>query len=260
MKYEKILAGLRDWLRQYIDSFDRSIEDVRVNFELKRDHSLRVCAEMRQIAVSLKMTPDEIALAEIMALLHDVGRFEQYHRYRSYMDNDEIDHGNMGVAVLRDLNPLHELPEEERELVIAAVGAHNKLNIPDNIVGRGRHFTRMLRDADKLDIWKVVLEFYRSDRSNPAVKLHLHEDHDLSPTVYNAIMAGKLADKRDMRCLCDFQATQLAWVYDLNFPWTLQCVKQRRYLQQVISCMKPSPEADRIYSRAVAYLHGQSQD
>jgi len=256
MNRSELLPGLRQWFQDYIRSFDRSDADVLRNFNLKEHHSYRVCDEIVAIARSLNMDAEDTALAEIAALFHDVGRFEQFFRYRTFMDPASEDHCALGVRVLHELRPLAVLAPEDEQMVIRAVAAHGQRNIPPSYQGRERHITMMLRDADKLDIWRIVIDYYRAPIPDPTIKLGLSDELTVSPKVFRDLLDHRVADKHDLRTVSDFQLCQTAWVYDLNFPWSRRAVRERGYLCTMSRVMAPLPEVHTIYGRAQAYLYG----
>ncbi len=46
-------------------------------------------------------------------------------------------------------------------------------------------------------------------------------------------MAGRIVKNSDIRCVDDFKLLQLAWVFDLNFSYSLYQFEQRKYLELV---------------------------
>ena len=66
----------------YTNSYDLS------NFNIKRkvDHSLRVMELCKIIAENLNLDVEDIKLAELIGLLHDIGRFEQMKVYNTFND------------------------------------------------------------------------------------------------------------------------------------------------------------------------------
>ena len=40
-------------------------------------------------------------IAEAVALLHDVGRFEQYKRYGTFNDRKSVNHAALGVEIMK---------------------------------------------------------------------------------------------------------------------------------------------------------------
>jgi len=68
---------------EYTKNYD--INDGKV--ALKVAHILRVSELSRKIAISLNLSQEDIQLAELIGLLHDIGRFEQIKRYNTFIDN-----------------------------------------------------------------------------------------------------------------------------------------------------------------------------
>ena len=150
---------IKQWLENYIASFDRSDPFTASNLDLKREHTFRVCEETDIIAAGLELNETDAAIAGFCALLHDVGRFEQFRRYRTFADNVSVDHGDFGCQIIAQHGLLDALEEEHRKLIMDAVGHHNKITISDELPERSRFFSPQLRDAAKQDNWKIVFVY-----------------------------------------------------------------------------------------------------
>ena len=59
--------------QEYVDSFDKTQNGIR----LKNAHTYRVADLIKTLAESISFSDEEIELAELIGLLHDIGRFEQ---------------------------------------------------------------------------------------------------------------------------------------------------------------------------------------
>lgn len=257
MKAKAVLERLNPLVQSYINSFPQEDADVQKNFLLKREHTARVCEEMRFLAGKLRLDTHESALAEICALLHDIGRFEQYHKYRTFMDPISEDHAEMGLKVIDKHSFLKGLSENDRSLVRDAILNHNRVRIDPALERRSRFFTQMIRDADKLDIWGIVINHYKSNVKNDAVMLNLSQDNTISEKVFADLMAGKMAKKEDFRTVNDFKMNQIAWIYDLNFNCSLERARNRRYLQELFAYLDSNiPGVTKFYCRAQAFVYG----
>ena len=73
--------------------------------KLKIDHTYRVAALCARIAQSLALPPEDVDLAWLSGILHDVGRFEQLRRYNTFIDAQSVSHAALSVAVLFDEGP-----------------------------------------------------------------------------------------------------------------------------------------------------------
>ena len=105
-----ILAQMQRWFLEYARSFYSGDEDVQAHICLKEAHTARVCDRMGQLSDSLRLTPEQDAIARLVALFHDVGRFRQYTQYRTFNDFRSEDHACLGVRILRETGVLAELP------------------------------------------------------------------------------------------------------------------------------------------------------
>ena len=60
---------------------------IRDRVKLKIDHTYRVAALCARIAQSLALPPEDVDLAWLSGILHDVGRFEQLRRYNTFIED-----------------------------------------------------------------------------------------------------------------------------------------------------------------------------
>ena len=154
------LERLKGWFSGYCRSFLHGQPENNRNFALKEKHTSLVCANMNILADSLMLHNNERQTAQAIALFHDVGRFEQYRRYSTFRDDMSVNHASLGVRVLAEERVLENIAEVERQTIFRAVTLHNVFRIPAAIDNRGLLFIRMIRDADKLDIWRLFAEYY----------------------------------------------------------------------------------------------------
>ena len=183
-------------------------------------------------------------LAEAVALLHDIGRFPQYHRYRTFKDSSSVNHAVLGAELLARAQVLDKLPADEQDVVMSAVRLHNVFTIPPELRGEYSLHLKLIRDADKLDIWRVFNEFYRlpeQDRAS-AVSLGFPDVPECSPDVLAALSRRELVDLAMVQSLNDFKLLQLSWVYDLNFAASFTILRTRGYIDGLVATLPPREE------------------
>ncbi len=238
------LMCLEQWFKSYVEPF-RLREDISENIDLKIDHTQRVCEEIAMIGDALGLDEHSMRFAEIIARFHDVGRFEQYAEYRTYADAKSVDHAAFGVQVLQREHVLDILSPEMQDLIFRTIRYHNRASLPSGESDECLFFSRMLRDADKLDIWRVVIEYYyRKDRGeNRTIQLDLPDTPGVSERVYDALMHHRIVKTEYLQNLNDFKLLQAGWVYDCNFKPTLKAVREREYLEKI---QRTLPKDDRI--------------
>src|SRR5512139_3663430 len=92
---------LVSWFRAYVAGFCRRDPDAAPVYRMKERHTRRVRLEMRGLGARMGLSGRELETAETAALLHDVGRFKQYERYRTFRDGDSEHHGRRAVREIR---------------------------------------------------------------------------------------------------------------------------------------------------------------
>jgi hypothetical protein len=244
----KDLTGFKNWFASYAASYTTQDPVYDQPIRLKQEHTLRVCKEIVDLGIALGRRPQDRLLAETMALFHDIGRFEQYATYGTFKDAVSENHAALGLRVLAEQKVLGVCSKNEQFLITRAIANHNVRALPQDEKGRVLFFSRLLRDADKLDVWKVFVDHYgrRNKVSNSTITWGLPDTGICSPKILDALRQGKMADTADMVSLNDFKLLQMSWVFDLNFEPTFQAVRQRRYVERIASSLSQIPEVREV--------------
>jgi hypothetical protein len=256
MQKDSYIQQLKNWFNDYVKTFYSDDAQTNHNIELKLKHTYRVCLEMDRLVEHLKLEPKLQKLAAISALFHDLGRFEQYARYKTFVDKVSENHARLGIKVINKLNLLKKLPDNEAQMVIDAIENHNKAEVSADLKPDTLLLARMLRDADKLDIWRVVTEYYRQAhiKRNPSLELDLPDNDEVSEAVLNDIMAGRNVRNTELRSLNDFKLLQMAWVFDLNFDYSIEQLRNRGYLNIIKDAIRSKIHADMVMNRIDKYI------
>lgn len=248
------LRRLKDWFDAYTQAFLSGDPALDSPLTLKIEHTSRVCENIRQLSRSLALSAERVHLAEAIALFHDLGRFEQYRQYQTFNDRRSVNHAIKGVDVLTHADILELLPDDEKPILIDAVRFHNAPTLPDGHVSDSIVFMRLIRDADKLDIWKVFADYYRQDEPpNPAIVQHLADLPTWEQKIVEAILQKRTARFCHMKTLNDFKLLQLSWVFGLHFSATTILARERGDLKAIASTLP----ADETIRRAVSTVMSQ---
>ena len=261
MKAQSLLPRLKTWFQEYVRQFSSHDPIVQENMDLKAEHTRRVCETIRDIGRSLDLSNEDLCLAEASGLLHDIGRFEQYRRYRTFSDYMSENHAVLGVKVIQTNRVLDGLELAAADLILRVVGNHNRASLPVGEEKRCLFFLKLIRDADKVDIWRVVTEYYQNagNKRNKTIELDLLDVDRISPAVYQGLMNRKPVQMADLRTLHDFKLLQIGWIYDVNFPRTFQIVREKKYLEKIRNALpRESPRVTEAYERARAHLERNS--
>ncbi len=238
------LQRFRDWFGEYTQSFYTGNEDDRKNISLKIEHTHNVCRLIIRIAQEETTDRDTILLAETAALFHDIGRFPQYAHYKTFRDSVSVNHGRLGAETLTKEKVLEDLPEREREMILTAVRFHNAFSLPVIDNSEALFLVKLVRDADKLDIWRIFLEFYESGRGNwtSVAGLGLPDIPEYSDEMVAAIAEKRTASLSSMKSLNDFILLQLSWIFDLNFKAPIRIFTERGLIRRFVRLL-PKTEA-----------------
>jgi hypothetical protein len=253
---QETFRKLKAWFSAYIKSFQSDNPAHQGNIDLKEDHTKRVCDEIKEIGNSLTLNEKELRLAMTIALLHDIGRFEQYQRYKTFSDSRSEDHAALGIKILSDNGVLNSLDPSTRELIFCAISNHNRAKLLEGMTEKCLFFTKLLRDADKLDIWRVVTDYYqrKNEPRNPVLELELPDSPEISDKICADLMAEKSANVKYAKTLNDFKLLQWGWLYDVNFQRTFELIQERRYLEIIRDALPHSEKIGEVYSILRTYL------
>ena len=256
------LTQLKEWFTQYVSGYYTGAYDFDRNIRLKEDHTHRVCQNMLLICRSLNMPPADCCLAEAIALFHDVGRFEQYRRYQTFNDMKSKNHAYLGLQVMARHRVLSGKDIQERRILTHAIACHNAATLPDQDSERALLFKKLIRDADKLDIWKVVIDYYRERSVNPnkTIELDLSDRPECSPEALNALRKGRFARMQDMKTLNDFKLLQISWAFDLNFKKSFQILRERQYIERIAETLPDFPELTDAVENVFRYIRKMTEN
>lgn len=186
---------------------------------LKEKHTLAVLGHAGSIVRKEKFSPRISRACLLAALYHDVARFEQYLRHGTFRDGESRNHGLWGACILKREGCLAHEAVPVRRLVLAAVALHNRYALPAALPADAACVTEVVRDADKLDILRVMDEHLSGPRPYcPTVVLNLPDAADkVSEKVLEDALRGRVAAYADLRSVNDFRVLLGTWLDDMHF-------------------------------------------
>lgn len=244
------LDYFRKWFLDYVNRFSSSNSFIQENIKLKIEHTERVCENILLLSKAEKIGEEGYRLAETIALFHDLGRFEQFTKYKTFKDSESENHAMLGIKVLKNTGILSQLPMKEKDLIVKAVQYHNLMEIPKCAEKFTELFfySRLIRDADKLDILKLTSEDYQKEEKcrNPALELDMPDNPGCSENIVADILNNRMPKLADARNQNDVKLLRLSWIFDINFPVTFALLKERGYLSTILSSMQGTEEVNVI--------------
>ncbi|MEC4685431.1 MAG: HD domain-containing protein [Nitrospirota bacterium] len=242
------LTALRKWFSRFARSFYTSNEEDRKNISLKIRHTYKVCRNITEIAREERQGQTSIPVAEVIALLHDVGRFPQYAQYKTFNDRISVNHAELGARIITSKGLLKEFPSDEQEIITDAVKFHNAFAIPKLKNPEKEFFLKLIRDADKLDIWRVFIEYFESSETEraSAAGIGLPELPGYSEEVFSYLLRKQVVPLSKVKSLNDYKLVQLSWIYDLHFRTSYALLLDRGYIKRIIAHLPQTESISRL--------------
>ena len=229
---------------RYVAGFRDASGALPFVLEAKFKHTGEVCEITEKIvAGEARFSPRDTLVFRLCALFHDISRFEQYDKFKTFLDRISFDHGDRSAALIDELGLVPELPAEDRACVVDAVRVHNKFAIPADFPPARLAAAKMVRDADKLAILRLIIRFFNGDYSDPTIRLDLPDTPGWTPAILETALSGKCVHYTDMKCVNDFKLGLFAWSCDLNYPASAALALDEDLFGRVRALL---PESDRI--------------
>lgn len=236
--------------QEYVSHYDIEKHMIR----LKVEHTYRVADLCEQIARSLKLCEEEVDLAWLIGLLHDIGRFEQQKNYGTFNDAISIDHARYGAELLfrgsdADVPKagIWNFVEESKEdnTIRTAVFWHSAYRIPEDLDERTAMFCHILRDADKIDILKVNVEFPLEEIYNVSTEELYH--CQVTPEVLQDFDEEHAVLRKLKKTPVDNVVGHISLVYELMYPISLKLVLEQDYLDKLMNFKSRNPETEKQF-------------
>lgn len=231
LKMSKIdYNAARAVFENYLNSYDRKNDKVW----LKIVHTYGVVAESTELAKRLHLGEEDTSLARIIALLHDIGRFEQLKRFDSF-EPDTMDHAAFGVHLLFEEGKIRDFIKEPAwdSIIRTAIARHSDFKLEGISDQRELLHARLIRDADKLDNCRVKLE--DSIETMLGVSPKEVGRSSITPEVMAQFMDHKSIYSPTRKTKMDYWLSYLAYFFDINFRATLTIIEERQYISRLIA-------------------------
>lgn len=243
---EKVIQAFQE----YVSHYDMSDGKIK----LKIDHTYRVANLCERIAKSLGLDSQDIDLAWLLGMLHDIGRFEQLKNYGTFSDADSIDHAHLGVKILFDdcrindylegeigqeNSSISEQMKKDLKLVRTAIWNHSAFRLEEGLDKRTQMFCDILRDGDKVDILKV-------NHDVPVEVIYNVSTEELKNAVISEEVMKQFLERHTIlrsvkRTSVDNIVGHGALVFELVYPESLSIVKEQGYLDKLLGFQSDNP-------------------
>lgn len=241
-------------------AFDEYVKRYNIynkKIRLKILHIERTSNIARELAENLRLSQEDIELAQLIGLLHDIGRFEQVRIYNTFVDSKSINHGELGVKILFEEGLIRNFIENNKydEIIKIAIVNHNRNKIQEGINEKELLHCKIIRDSDKIDIFEILtfedkkVAWESEDLSNDKI----------SDEIYRQFMEDKTINYKDRKSSADILVSHFAYVYDFNFDYSLNYLKNsnnlnKLYKRFIFNNINTQNKYDKIYDTAKKYI------
>ena len=228
----------------YVQTFLQKTSDPCL--VLKKEHTFRVVNNTKRIIENLSLSDEDRYCAELTALYHDIGRFLQLQKYKTFLDKKSEDHANIAVRVLKKHAQFLKEPAFIQKKILSAIILHNKLKLPEKLPLLYKDLCQIIRDADKIDILRVLSEnFTNKLPEKEKVTLSVKDEPLLySKHIFNAAMHKQAINYTDLVYANDFKILICAWIFDLNYSASIKMLKEQGHIQSILATLPKTKEIE----------------
>lgn len=239
------------------DEFDKYAMQFDMNEEMiayKYNHSYRVVHQAEEICRSIDLDNVERDLASLIALLHDIARFRQWAEYKTFRDKDSFDHGDEGAKILFEEEEIknYDCNKEDYEIIRKAVVNHNKYVIESGLNDRELLHSKIIRDADKIDILYAFSTWRLLEITN--------DDSVITDEVRKQFYEHKPIDRKFIKTVNDRALAKFSLVFDLYYDYSIDRVYEEKYIDKIYEGMTHKEIFKEYYEETIKYLKKRCKD
>lgn len=213
----------------YLDGYDRTDEKI----QLKIVHTYGVVDCCEEIARRMGLSEEDLMLAKLIGLLHDIGRFEQLKLYNSF-EPGTMNHAKYGARILFEDGMIREFVREDRwdDIIRTAIDRHSDFAIEGVEDARTLMHAKIIRDADKLDNCRVKLE----EKIETMLEVSPQETGAcaISDEVWQYCLERKSILASVRKTPMDYWISYVAYFYDIYFKETMQIILELDYISRIV--------------------------
>ena len=229
-----MLEKVIEEFNKYTDNYDKSNKEIA----LKYNHSFTVMNLMGELAFRLELSKEQMELAQVIGLLHDIGRFEQVKKYNSFSDSN-VDHAEFGADYLFKDGHIRDFITDNKydNIIEKAIRYHNCLAIPEGLNEEELLFAKMIRDMDKVDIYKQCSVNYE----------YTFDAKEATEDVLREFKEEKCVDKKYHKTNTDKIIMMLAFIFDINFNESFDILVETDNFDLFLSVIDVLPDSEKLW-------------
>jgi hypothetical protein len=253
----ELIQTLRTTINEFITPFNDEPYKADPTIAETIVHIKKVVENILILADELELSENEKIVAEIAAQFHDIGRL--WILLPENSANRMIDHAEASIQYLKASGAIDHLDESTQNIVIQAIINHNKPELPKKESEAVLFYIKLLRDADKLDVWRATSEYItrKGSRPNMAVELSLSDKPVVTSSFCKIIIEGGIPNKDNILTFNDLMIFQMSWIFDLNFKKSFQILNKKQYMRHIYDSLPKNDSVIEIYRMIRIYIENK---
>ncbi|MFQ8642885.1 MAG: HD domain-containing protein [Oscillospiraceae bacterium] len=238
------------------EEFKRYVSNYNINdkaIKMKYNHSLRVQKLCKEIAEKTGYSENDIKIAEVIGLLHDYGRFPQWTEYKTFNDSESIDHADYSIEKLFYSGEIMKYWSNFRDYdeIFDGIKYHNKLKVPETLSEHNQNLCKVIRDADKIDIFYIYAtgEYSYNEDTEEISKKIKSEFQSHNPIHHSNIKNGS-----------DGIVYHLGYIYDLNFNSSFKYLKDNKLIDKIFEKIKDKEKFKPYFEEIKKYIDSKIKE
>jgi putative nucleotidyltransferase with HDIG domain len=247
----KEYISVKKWSDSYIDSLAQEYPEKRIKIKNKYLHCKRTAKTGKFLCKSLKLEKQETTAAVTSCLLHDIGKIKQY------SDKTTENHGIYGRKIIENSLILDNI--HEKKYILNAVEFHNNPVIPDKIDKISNKYLKILRDADKLDLFFIITKGYSGKylKKQWFEQINLPDTPCISKKIKISLKNKQTADYLQVKNNNDLNCLFLSWIYDINFKESFIMIKKMNITGKILRKLPEKEEYIKIVNEVNNFIKRQ---
>jgi len=228
---EELLKACRLAFEEYIKTMSVEYPDSHHKFQDIKTHSLQVVNNSLLLANAIMPAEEDKRLAVMIAKNLDASVILR-------------DHATVSSKIIQQMDFFASLSTEIQAVILKSVEGHSKFKLPKLDTEQQTLFARLLRDADKLDIYDSAWRFFKEKNGlAPLMTADLNNSTEISEKILKSIQSGKTAMIEDLKSMNDYKLLLISMVFDINFKYTFRIMSEKQYVQKIYEIL---PKRDQI--------------
>lgn len=252
MNFENVKSEFTKFVQQYDLDYPK--------MKRKLEHSYRVMENAGKIAKSLNLNEEEIEIAKMIGLLHDIGHFETIKIKDILKEDKKIDHGDFGVEILQKDNYIRNYITEDKydNIIFQAIKNHNKFKIEEGLSKEELLFAKIIRDADKWDIFYEGAEMFWTKKE----EVEEINNSKITDNVFNDFYNNSLINRKEIETKADGIVSFIGFIFDINYKYDFEVLRNEDYINKILDKFtfydeKTAEQMKKIRTIANSYIDKQ---